>query len=348
MCLFQGSILVLVILLSATLSSSELCVSLSGDDHGEASCRNIDLLFNESIDIDSKSQEYEDQSMTDIQVSNESTEELDERLSETQEFYFKEDFDDIKKCFLENSIGEFPSQLPYDPLEIEYRERDPVIKIDSVILDDIDIQNIVLLTQCVRDLRYNRVEDRKFDNLVTGYGGGNNVTYMTGIMQEVAPDFVNRVLEVVSIATEQAGWRPHPYHLGIRCVETLQYPAGGELLMHVDGDSIYTVMLMLSDPASFTGGEFVITKELFDETTSEREEIELVVMPEKGGGVVFDSEALHGVYPIESGERTVLIFELWPYEDSDSGHVRPSATTYASRRKNTPLLMVEKPHNDCD
>ena len=32
---------------------------------------------------------------------------------------------------------------------------------------------------------------------------------------------------------------------GIRCIEDLQYQLGGNLSWHVDGDSIYTITVML-------------------------------------------------------------------------------------------------------
>ena len=106
--------------------------------------------------------------------------------------------------------------------------------------------------------------------------------------------------------------RPHPKHLGIRCIEVLSYGPGKELLLHKDGDSIYTVSFMLSAANSFEGGEFVINP-----VSASEQGLSLSVdgtalhllhsAPNQGDAIMFDSNAPHGVQPISSGERKVLV-----------------------------------------
>jgi len=39
---------------------------------------------------------------------------------------------------------------------------------------------------------------RLFDSGKTAYGGGNNVTFFSGILQEIMPDFVTYIKELVT------------------------------------------------------------------------------------------------------------------------------------------------------
>lgn len=122
------------------------------------------------------------------------------------------------------------------------------------------------------------------------------------------PEFKQYVVDVASAAAERAGWRPHPSHLGIRCVEKLVYPTNGELLYHTDADSVYTLVIMLSHASQYTGGRFLIQRDENDKT-------ELSFSPPYGGGVFFDSNMNHAVEPIKTGQRVALAIEFWPYED---------------------------------
>lgn len=152
------------------------------------------------------------------------------------------------------------------------------------------------------------------------------------------PEFVHHILDVAALATGAAGWYPHPRHLGFRCIELLEYHTGGELLMHQDYDSVYTMVIMLEDPSLFTGGQFVIRPRAWDSRIQSRrahQEISfmapVIVEPMKYGGFIFDSLAEHAVTPIESGKRTVLAIELWAFEPVDVTGLRPHARYYEGR-----------------
>lgn len=159
-------------------------------------------------------------------------------------------------------------------------------------------------------------------------------------MQDVMPDFVAYMRHIFAQATEGAGWRPHPHHLGIRCIETLIYSAGGELLYHKDADSIYTAVVMLSDTSTFSGGSFVIEGQHTDTNTGKLAAIRL--NPRRGGALLFDSVAEHGVDSIITGNRVVLVFELWLYNDTGIYDLRPAPSIYANQPMH-PTLIMERP-----
>lgn len=220
---------------------------------------------------------------------------------------------------------------------LQHNEGDPVVVFTRAI-DEVDMSHINVLSECVRKEVPHHAEDRHFGLEQTAYGGGNNVTYIGGYFQRILPELEQHIIGVASIAAEQAGWRPHPSQLGIRCIERLVYGPGGVLMMHKDSDSIYTMVFMLSHPSRFTGGEFTI------DTNGERKKY-LHVNPEHGGGIFFDSNVDHAVRPIKTGERIVLAVEFWPYEDTDIADLRPETIHYEGMEK-IPSLMAVLPYEN--
>jgi len=91
--------------------------------------------------------------------------------------------------------------------------------------------------------------------------------------------------------------------LHVRCLELHAYAAGGALLDagHKDNGSKRTLVVQLSDEASFEGGKFV--------TWTEGE----AVLNELGAGdgLLLNSEKMHNVSPVTSGIRRSLVMELW-------------------------------------
>ena len=196
-----------------------------------------------------------------------------------------------------------------------------MIELDTAI-DRLDMNHLNTLADCIEENMPDWFENRLFDSGKTAYGGGNNVTFLSGIIQEVMPDFIVYIRDLLIAGTEYAGWRPHPNHLGIRCVEKLVYENGGELLFHTDTDSVYTFTLMLSRPDQFTGGRFYIKADAnIDESIG--------AIPSYGCGVIFNSMMDHGVEPIYSGERAVIAIEFWPFEDSLIEDRRPPTDHYS-------------------
>ena len=70
------------------------------------------------------------------------------------------------------------------------------------------------------------------------------MTYLSGFIQRLLPNVLDRMKGVFRSAVKAAGWGNNPDHLGIRCVETLVYHEGGRLVYHTDADSVYTVPLL--------------------------------------------------------------------------------------------------------
>lgn len=233
--------------------------------------------------------------------------------------------------------------------KILYTDGQPVIMIKNLV-DSIDINQLSILSECVKSsfpkqflnrsfdssLRYveGELSESEDDGAAGGFAGGNSVIFIEGFIQKIMPEFVEYIMSSLTEATSKANWHPYPRHLGLRCIESLRYFSGGELSYHTDSESIFTIVIMLSDPLNaFTGGDFVIKSKF-----KNNEEI-LRIAPSLGDAIVFDSCTMHGVDSIVSGERNVLVIELWPYEDSDQGDRRPGSERYKHRFKIPKLIM---------
>jgi hypothetical protein len=224
------------------------------------------------------------------------------------------------------------------------KHNEPVLVIKSFI-DKTDIENIQVLSDFVKLNYPSQCVDREFQKVVVDYigdemvinendgiidnpavyGGGNDVIFIEGHMQEILPLLLEHIRMTTSQAALNAKWYPHCKQLGIRCIESLLYTSGGSLYMHTDSESIFTIVIMLSDPCSsdFTGGDFLIR----------HGESSIRIALKQGEAIMFDSCSLHGVDSIITGERNVLVLELWPYEDAVKGDHRPSIGKYSNRQK---------------
>ncbi len=200
------------------------------------------------------------------------------------------------------------------------------------IIDEEDVRLINELSSCVREVSPPNFSERKFDQGTSGYGGGNNVTYLGFYFTSLLPELISHIINVAQYSAEISGWRPHPRHLGVRCVEHLSYGEGGELLMHQDTNSIITITIMLSDPDSFVGGDFVIeTKKTqnaevrYDGYVENSQDFQnqYRIRTPRFGGMIFDSNAEHSVSPISKGVREVMAIELWAYGDTGPYDLRP-------------------------
>ena len=230
-------------------------------------------------------------------------------------------------------------------------EGEPVLVVKSLI-DKIDIKNIKTMCDYVKINYPSQCLYREFQNVVVNYtgdemiiednnsqhgyedGGSNDVVFMEGHMQEIMPTLLDHIILATTEAALSAKWYPHPKHLGVRCIENLLYTSGGRLYMHTDSDSIFTIVIMLSDPceSDFTGGDFVIRSH--DDTS-------IRIALKQGEALMFDSCTMHGVESITTGERSVLVLELWPYQDAVKGDCRPSVKKYSSRHKLPTFLQCK-------
>lgn len=167
----------------------------------------------------------------------------------------------------------------------EYNAGEPMIHITSL-LDTVDIAQVNLLSSYIRQYQpkqwskgrsfdvapveylagemivnnVNRsmyvdengdIKQRQQQQQQLGGGGGNDVVFLEGILQSTMPNLTSHILHCITHAIDHvAHWSPHPYQLGIRCVESLLYEPHGQLKLHTDSESIYTVVIMLSDPTT--------------------------------------------------------------------------------------------------
>ena len=186
------------------------------------------------------------------------------------------------------------------------------------------------------------------------YRGGNDVVYIAGFFQNLMPEVYIHISETVSRALHQAGWSPSTAELEPRCVEHLTYTSGSNLNYHEDSDSVWTIVLMLSDMAEYEGGEFQILREEFSSLfisravsrkgankassseEGEKEDGERDVwdgfISERhvqrvslalGDLLIIPSERSHAVSRVGAGIRRVFVMELWPHVGASAYDLRP-------------------------
>lgn len=149
---------------------------------------------------------------------------------------------------------------------------------------------------------------------------GNICTFMAGFLQLFAPGVEAQVMKIARVAWEATSWGseeglplPDPKTLRIRTSEHLLYQADSKLGLHVDSGSTYTVLISLSDPEDYQGGEFRL------------ESANVKFKPEKLTALVFRSQTtLHAVEAVISGRRETFATELWSNADVPLGQNRPS------------------------
>jgi len=251
-----------------------------------------------------------------IKCNEEIDEEADQQLIES-----------VRRCYRLRSIKR-KTDRDIRP-SFKHNKGESYVRLNEAI-DDIDISQIDILAECIKKYDPSRFDERKFDD-ATHYGGGNDVIFLTGFMSLIMPEFIQHLTALASVSGEEAGFRPHASHLGFRCIEKLTYHPGGKLLYHLDGGSVYTLVLMLAGETEYSGGEFQII--------NQNNVVSSYKAP-KGGGIFFDSNRDHGVTPLIAGERHVLAVEFWPYEDTSIHDRRPDVETYFNLEKIPGLIEV--------
>jgi hypothetical protein len=176
------------------------------------------------------------------------------------------------------------------------------------------IQN---LAACVREEFPEQFEHRKFEQ----GGGGNNVVFVAGFIQEFAPSVAMRIVQVAHLVWKSAGWSsPDPLQCGIRTAEHLSYDGWSKLGVHIDAGSLYTVLIALANPEDYEGGNFF----MFPENGDLRHGKIISVKPDRLSAIVFRSETEHGVEDVQSAGREMFATELWRWGDVPMGVRRPN------------------------
>ena len=77
---------------------------------------------------------------------------------------------------------------------------------------------------------------------------------------------------------------------------------------HTDAGSSLTLSVLLSDPAEVSGGTFITWRRRF---RREKPTPTAHATLGRGDGILFYSEDMHNVTPVESGQRHAFVIELW-------------------------------------
>lgn len=148
---------------------------------------------------------------------------------------------------------------------------------------------------------------------------GWSITYLNtdGTFAEALPVLREKILAAARQSAGAENWgvlEAATESVVPRCVEYHVVVPPGSLPQphHNDEGSAITVDIMLSPRSAFTGGEFS-TLESSGEMATHRDF-------EKGDALVFLSHKPHCVTPVESGERRVLVVELWEGVERRCGH----------------------------
>lgn len=178
------------------------------------------------------------------------------------------------------------------------------------------------LGRCIRKLLPLKLpfyESRAFGNETDYLKSGNACTFLGGLLQTFVPGVEAQLISIATVARESARWGdeeglslPDPQTLGIRTTEHLLYQTTSQLAVHQDFESVYTVVISLSNPEDYQGGEFRLTS------------INPKFKPERLTAIVFRSNFTeHGIEPILSGRRETFATEFWESMDVPAGWNRP-------------------------
>lgn len=141
-----------------------------------------------------------------------------------------------------------------------------------------------------------------------------------GTFNRGAPELLNKLMDAACHAdASDGGWGllrelRDPERLQARCVEHHIVGPGGCLPdpHHSDEGSLLTIDVMLSRPGvDFEGGEFCTL-----EGVGEMREHEF----SQGDALVFVSHKCHSVKRVRSGQREVLVMEIWEGEERHCNH----------------------------
>lgn len=245
----------------------------------------------------------------------------------------------------------FRDEVLREPVAKEIHENNegPIIVNLEHAFSNAEVRALEALSTCVAENFEDRHQYRQFEEA----SGGNTVTFLSTFIQMFAPGLAHRVIEVALAAKQSAGWDfgwdessddpeeefhenilpfaqdvSDPKSLGIRTSEFLHYTGGGTLGKHSDSGSVYTVLIALSDPSDYEGGEFFITgydeDDEEDDDDEEEEENWKLFKPDRLSALVFLSHMKHGVKGITKGTRQMFATELWRYPDCSFEMMRPS------------------------
>lgn len=243
-----------------------------------------------------------------------------------------------------------------------FPEDDPILVVIDNVVTEHESEALHDLARCVQLLDSDQFENREFTR--TDYKGGNDVVYLAGFLQLLAPSISTRISDLARTAWDAASWGeikehpcddkddrlliPDPLKCGLRTIEHLNYDNWTNLGFHRDDDSLFTVLIALSDPADYIGGDFAIqyrqkrsnssnssnssntsSTSNTSNTSKYRGRKWFEIKPERLSAVVFLSECEHGIRGVGSAGRVTFVSEFWELGDVAVGGRRPGPKEFA-------------------
>ena len=100
---------------------------------------------------------------------------------------------------------------------------DPAIEVFNI-LSNYDLKRIEFLASCIQNTVPKLFEDKTNVHGAHLVHAGSNVTYMTGILQVVYPDIMEKVINRVDKGLlDESEWKPYLGELGVRTIQFLEY-----------------------------------------------------------------------------------------------------------------------------
>jgi hypothetical protein len=282
-------------------------------------------------------------------MQNNQDERMREYRQEMQESYPGKDF---WTAFLQEYPLHEPSvDFEYPSLDVLQQQHadgadfvPPVAIVVNHALHQREADTLQDVKQCLSKHYPHLVENRPFGAQYDN--GGNNCVFLGAFLQWLAPGVAAQIRSAGHAAWLRGNWgsyappdaNMHPFGYlspltaGIRTSGHLSYDGWEALGPHKDNDSLYTVLVMLSDPRDYDGGELYLKVDRSGhyQTNDHQRDFDeahppMIAKPSKYSAVVFMAdENTHQVMDIKGGDRQTIGTELWEYGDAPFGIMRPS------------------------
>ncbi|KAG7355155.1 hypothetical protein IV203_004511 [Nitzschia inconspicua] len=218
----------------------------------------------------------------------------------------------------------------------------PVAIVVEDALHMLEVDTLEDLKQCLRMHQSHLAEIRPFGQNYDK--GGNNCVFLGGFLQSLTPGVAAKIRQAGHVAWTHAQWGEFvpplhtvhpdgykdPLEAGIRTSDHISYEGWEALGPHKDSDSLYTVLVMLSNPDDYDGGEFHMQVDRSGDQSEQQRRLDeshppLILKLKKYDGVVFlADENTHQVLSIGGGDRKTVATEFWGHRDCPFGIKRPS------------------------
>lgn len=197
--------------------------------------------------------------------------------------------------------------------------------------NDAETQVLEAMTRCVQT----HFSDHQFEQWSWNQNRAfKDYTFLGGFVQLLTPGIAAQLKALVYQVWDTAGWMdPDPRNLGIRCINHVKFHGSGPLgIPHIDEDSLYTIMIALSDPQECQDCHFFFQSPVDESRVFMRNFTRM-------SAAVFLSNEPHcctDLKELEDGDnkRSYVKMELWEHRDVYLGDKRGTPEKYAKREEN--------------